>query len=197
MRSGRSDFFSETAKSYIFQVAAERAMNPNIVNNDEFFSEYLQQVNTESKAMRFGTEQEVNARELYEYVTGRRIVEVASCKHPSIPNFASSPDGFFYDEETGERGCIEIKCPSQNTFMKYKSEVRDSASLLATEYKYFYQCQAHMMCLGANWCDFVVYNPFQITPIHRVRISPDEKVFAEMEKRIIAANDLINRIINC
>ena len=194
MKSSRNGIFSDTAKSYIFQVAAERAMNPEIVNDDIAFTEYLSAVNVESKAMRFGTEQEANARDLYSKLTGRHIVEVGSCKHPTIPNFASSPDGFFYDEELGERACIEIKCPSQNTFMKYKSEVYDNDSLLQIKYKYFYQCMAHMMCCNANRTDFVVYNPFQIDPIHIVRILPDEKVFAEMEKRIRMADDIINQI---
>lgn len=194
MKSGRNDMFSDTAKNYIFQVAAERAMNPEIVNDDVAFAEYLSTVNVESKAMRFGTEQEASARDLYSRLTGRHIVEVGACKHPTIPNFASSPDGFNYDEELRERGCIEIKCPSQNTFMKYKSEVYDNDSLLQVKYEYFYQCMAHAMCCDADWVDFVVYNPFQINPIHIVRILPDEKVFAEMEKRIKMADDIINQI---
>ena len=119
MKSGRSDMFSDTAKNYIFQVAAERAMNPEIVNDDIAFAEYLSAVYVESKAMKFGTEQEASARDLYSRLTERHIVEVGSSKHRTITNFASSPDGFFYDEESGERGCIEIKCPSQNTFLKY------------------------------------------------------------------------------
>ena len=76
MKSGRSDMFSDTAKNYIFQVAAERAMNPEIVNDDIAFAEYLSAVNVESKAMRFGTEQEASARDLYSRLTGRHIVEV-------------------------------------------------------------------------------------------------------------------------
>lgn len=78
MKSGRSDMFSDTAKNYIFQVAAERAMNPEIVNDDIAFAEYLSAVNVESKAMRFGTEQEASARDLYSRLTGRHIVEVGS-----------------------------------------------------------------------------------------------------------------------
>lgn len=196
MKSGRNDYFSETGKSYIYQVAGERGMNPAIVNDDELFGEYLQQVNVTSKAMQWGTDQEANARALYEKLTGRYIVEVGSCKHPTISNFASSPDGYFYDENTGENGCLEIKCPNQATFMRYKCEIHDNTSLLAVKYEYFYQCMAHIFCVEAQWCDFVVYNPFQTDPIHIVRILPDEKVFAEMEKRIRAANDIINELID-
>ena len=38
MKSSRNGIFSDTAKSYIFQVAAERAMNPEIVNDDIAFT---------------------------------------------------------------------------------------------------------------------------------------------------------------
>lgn len=196
MKSGRNDYFSETGKSYIYQVTGERGMNPAIVNNDVLFDEYLQQINVTSKAMQWGTDQEENARALYEKITGRHIVEVGSCKHPTIPNFASSPDGYFYDENTGEKLCLEIKCPNQATFMRYKCEIHDNASLLAVKYEYFYQCMAHMMCVDAKWCDFVVYNPYQAEPIHIVRILPDENVFAEMEKRIRIANDIIDELID-
>lgn len=196
MKSGRNDYFSETGKSYIYQVAGERGMNPAIVDDDELFEEYLQQVNVSSKAMQWGTDQEANARELYEKLTGRHIMEVGSCKHPTIPNFASSPDGYFYDENTGEKLCLEIKCPNQATFMRYKCEIHDNASLLNVKYEYFYQCMAHMACTSAQAVDFVVYNPFQSAPIHIVRIIPDEKIFAEMEKRIRIANDIINELID-
>lgn len=198
MKSGRSksDMFGETAKSYIYSVAAERDMNPVIINDDELFEEYLKQVDVSSKAMRWGNEQEENARILYEKITGRHIVEVGSCKHPTIENFASSPDGFFYDENTGEKGCLEIKCPNQSTFMRYMDEVKDNGSLLTTKPEYFFQCQAHMMATDSHWVDFVVYCPFQQHPIHIVRITPDYSCFAELEKRINAANDIINQIID-
>lgn len=198
MKSGRSksELFGETAKSYIYSVAAERDMNPIIVDDDELFKEYLKQVDISNKAMRWGNEQEESARSLYEKITGRRIVEVGSCKHPTIENFASSPDGFFYDENTGEKGVLEIKCPSQAVFMRYKDEVKDNATLLAAKSDYFYQCQSHMMVTGAQWCDFIVYCPYQMHPIHIVRILPDYVVFTELERRINTANDIINQIID-
>ena len=198
MKSGRnkSELFGDTAKSYIYLVAGEREMNPIIVNDDELFEEYLRQVDISSRSMRWGNEQEENARSLYEKITGRRIVEVGSCKHPTIENFASSPDGFFYEENTGEKGVLEIKCPSQAVFMRYKDEVKDNATLLAAKSDYFYQCQSHIMVLNAQWCDFIVYCPYQMHPIHIVRILPDYTVFAELERRINAANDIINQIID-
>lgn len=65
MKSGRTDIFSETGKSYIYQIASERAMNPAIVNDDSQFAEYLKQTEVTSKAIRWGNEQEADARNLY------------------------------------------------------------------------------------------------------------------------------------
>lgn len=196
MKSSRKkdEMFGDTAKSYIYQLAAERNMNPAIVEDDESFDMYLQQVGFSSKAIEWGNIQEENARRLYIKITGRNMVETGLCVHPNIPNFGSSPDGYYYGEN-GEKGVLEIKCPNQNTFMKYKIEATDNAGLLSVKPEYFFQCQSHMMVTGANWCDFVVYCPFQSNPIHIVRINPDYSCFAMIEKRICAANEIINELI--
>lgn len=196
MKSSRKkdEMFGDTAKSYIYQLAAERDMNPAIVEDDELFEMYLQQVGFSSKAVEWGNLQEENARKLYIEKTGRNMVETGLCIHPSIP-FGSSPDGYFYGDD-GEKGTLEIKCPNQNTFMKYKVEVTDNVGLLLTKPEYFFQCQSHMMVTGASWCDFVVYCPFQGNPIHIVRILPDYSCFDMIEKRIRMANDIINELID-
>lgn len=193
---GKKEGFSDTAMSYIYQLAAERSMNPAIVADDDLFGEYIEQANSTTRAMRFGTEQEANARALYQRITGRRIVEVGSCRHRSIPHFASSPDGFYYEEYGGERGCIEIKCPSQHVYMKYVSEINDSLSLHAVEPKYFYQCMSHILCCRARWTDFIAYCPFQSIPMHIVRIFPVKEEIDKMKKRIAEANKTIELIIN-
>lgn len=192
MKEGRNDTFSETAKAYLYQLAAERSMNPLIVNDDELFEMYLYKVDVTTKAMRFGTEHEKDARELYERLTNHHVLEVGSCKHPTIPHFASSPDGY-YDEE-GKKVCIEIKCPNQATFMKYRKEVDSGESLLIVKPEYYYQCMAHMMVTGADETHFVTYCPFQLHPIHIVKIIPSQHVFDEMESRIRMANDMIDQI---
>lgn len=192
----KNDIFSVNGKKELFRIAAERTMNPYILQDEMLFEDYLNQVSTTSKSMQFGTEQEPSARKWYNRITGRKVVEVSSIPHPSIPHFASSPDGFFYDEEKEEKGVIEIKCPSQSTFMIYKAYIHDNDSLLKTEPKYYYQCMAHMMVTGASWCDFVVYCPFQRNPIHIVRIHEDKESFSRMEIRIRLANDFIEKIIS-
>lgn len=197
MKSSRKkdEMFGDTAKSYIYQLAAERDMNPGIIEDDESFEMYLQQVGFSSKAIEWGNLQEENARRLYIKKTGRNMIETGLCIHPSIPNFGSSPDGYYYGDD-GEKGVLEIKCPNQNTFMKYKVEITDNAGLLLVKPEYFFQCQSHMMVTGAGWCDFTVYCPFQSNPIHIVRILPDYSCFDMIEKRIRIANDIIDELID-
>ena len=191
MKSGRTKdkVFSETAKTYLYQLAGERALNPQIVNDDAMLKFYIDQTTSQSKAMRFGSEQEENARNLYVEQTGRMVKEVGLCHHAQIEYLASSPDGITYDNDI--MGCVEIKCPTLSTYSQYVTEVHDNESLLKVNPDYFYQCQNHMACTGGQFCDFVVYCPFVENPIHIVRISRDNDAIANIEKRVILAEEVI------
>lgn len=194
MKKGRKDEFGEDAKTYIYQLAAERTMSPDILMDNIEFEKYLDQVNVETKAMRFGTEMESVARDTYCLLKDVQCEEVGLCDHFSIEGFSSSPDGLIHTPEG--LVALEIKCPVQSTFMRYKTEIYNNESLLNVKPEYFYQCMAHMMCTNAIRTDFIVFNPFQEESIHVVSILPDENVFKEMEKRIEGANTLINHITN-
>lgn len=194
MKSGRAktEPFSVTAKTYLFQVAGERALNPDIVNDDQMLQFYIDQTTSQSKAMRFGSEQEANARAMYAEIKGYDVKEVGLCRHPKIGCLASSPDGIV--EDNSVLGCVEIKCPSLSTYAQYRSEIKDNDTLLKVNPDYFYQCQDHMACTGGQFCDFVAFCPFVENPIHIVRITRDDKVIAEMEERVALAEQHINEI---
>lgn len=192
MKSGKGKEFSDTAESYLYQLVSERTMNPNIINNDELFEIYLKQTNITSKAMQWGNEQEENARALYTMTTGRKMVEVGSCRHSTIPFFASSPDGFHYDENTGEKVCLEIKCLGQKEYIKYLDLVNDGESLLKYNPQYFYQCHSHMMVTDSVATDFVLYNPFQSLPIYIIRIGKDDSIASFIADRVRLGNEFIN-----
>lgn len=188
---GKDEIFSVTAKSYLYQVAGERALSHGIVDDDDMLQYYLDQTNVQSKAMRFGTEQEANARALYAELTGREVHEVGLCVHPLISYYASSPDGIIADG--GVRGCLEIKCPSVSTFTQYATEIVDNPSLLRVNPDYFYQCQAHMDCTDSDFCDFVAYCPFMANPMHIVRISRDPEAILQMRERVQKAEEVVVR----
>lgn len=193
-RKRGTDEFNDTALAYIYEVAATRYMNEKIVEDDNLFTDYLEQTNFETRAMAWGTLQEENARKLYARIKGVEVQERGSVEHPDILFFASSPDGYISKGKDGKSGCLEIKCPKQATFMKYRAEVKDGESLRKVNKEYYYQCQSHMMCTGADWCDFVAYCPYQKKPIHIVRVLPDKEAFEEIENNVNKANEIINSL---
>lgn len=195
MKSGKGKTFSDTAESYLYKLIAERTMKPELIADDELFEEYLHQVNVSTKAMQWGTDQEANARSLYELLFNVHCVELGSCKHPTIEHFASSPDGFLYNEDTGEKICLEIKCPTQETFIKY-CQIETPEDLKKVKPEYYWQCMAHMACTESNRTDFIAYCPWQSNPIHVVQIPRDEAEITSMLDRVRLANEFINNTIS-
>ena len=198
MKAGRKkdDPWSETAKSYLYQVAAERLFNPLFLEDDELFQDYLDKTSFTSKAMEWGTEQESSAIELYEkmFLKDNDVVPMPSCRHKSIPHFAASPDGGIY--EKGGLRIIEVKCPNINTYMKYRLLIHDAASLKETEPKYYWQMMAEMSCTEAKSGTFITYTPWLTKPIHHAEIERVEDDIKLMEERVILANEFIEQIIN-
>lgn len=195
MKSPRTkgETFSQTALTYLHQLAAERALNPDIVNDDQMLEFYLDSVTSQSKAMRFGTEQEENAVALYSSIRNTQVVSVGLCKHNDLQYLASSPDGVVTEGDT--RGCIEVKCPSLSTFAQYVCGITDGDSLLKVNPDYYYQCQSHMLCTGGTFCDFIVYCPFVINPIHIVRVERNEDACNAIVERAQLAEQQINEYL--
>ncbi|MFR9573729.1 MAG: lambda exonuclease family protein [Rikenellaceae bacterium] len=191
----KSEVFTDTAKAYIYQLAAEREMNSSIVDNDELFAIYLNQVEVSTKAMRWGNEQEEDARELYASTTGNHIDEAGLCAYSEMPNFGSSPDGCVVDHNGELIGCIEIKCPNQNTYVKYGTEVKDGESLKRVKPEYYWQCQSHMLVLGVEWCDLVVYCAWQTKPLRVCRINANAEDQELIRERVEMADSEIERIL--
>lgn len=194
MKKGRSDYFSEDGYSYIYQLAFERSLAQNILNDDYEFENYLETVNVETKAMRFGTEMESVARLKYCSMMNVECEEVGLCGHFDIDNFASSPDGIVRTDKG--RVALEIKCPTTAVFMRYWVSVWDNETLKKVKPEYYWQCMAHMMCTGAVRTDFIIFNPFHRDGIKVVQILPDEDEFKLMRERIEEANETIEEFKN-
>lgn len=189
--------FSKTALSYIYQIASERTMNPIFFEDDDKFEMYREMVDNTSKAMRLGTEIEPVSREWYCNVSGNNVVETGSLPHKEIPMFSASPDGIIErDVKTGRKGCFETKSPSQYTWMQYVVEVHTADDLKKINPEYYYQTFAEMICADAEFTDFVVFNPLQLTKGHIIRIERDDKVVKAIEERVKEANDYINNLID-
>jgi len=125
-------------------------------------------------AMQWGIDQEAAARDAYSAKTGNLVTEVGFMPHPSIKMSGASPDGLIAPE-----GCVEIKCPNTATHIEW---------LLNQEppQKFFLQMQWQMACVGAEWCDWVSYDPRM--PEHlqllTVRIPRDDDAVKMLEHEI-------------
>lgn len=199
MKSGKKkdDVFSDTAKSYLYQVAGERIFNPEFLNDDDVFQDYIDQTSYTTKAMQWGVDMEEQAKSCFLSLhPDIEIAEVSSCKHDTIPYFAASPDGAIYCRDGKDIRIIEVKCPNINTYMKYRTLIHDAASLKDTEPKYYWQMLAEMSCTGASSGTFITYCPWLSKPIHWAEIERNEEDIKLMEERVILANKFIEEIIN-
>ena len=200
MKCGRKkeETWSETARSYIYQVAGERLFNEKFLEDDGIFQDYLDLISVSTKAMQFGSDQEDAAKSLFMQMNfpEGEIVELSSCKHDTIPYFAASPDGAIYGRDGGDIKIIEVKCPNINTYMKYRTLIHDAASLKEVEPKYYWQMMAEMSCTGATSGIFITYCPWLSKPIHWAEIEKNGCDVKLMEDRVMLANEFIDEIIN-
>ena len=140
-------------------------------------------------AMRWGTEQEPIARASYEVQTGFIVDQVGMVIHPTIPLSAASPDGL-----VGDDGLVEIKCPNTATHL-------DTLLSQNVPTKYAnYQIQWQMACTGAEWCDFVSFDPRlpEHLQLFVKRVPRDKDRIAEIETEVLAflaeVQDILNRL---
>ncbi len=190
----KDELFSDTAKAYLKTLAFERTLNPALIDDDDTFQEYLDEVNVTTKAMRIGTEREDEAVEKWKAYVGDRyeVVEVSSCQHDELDYFAASPDRIIYDRETREMGVLEVKCPNGGTHMGYRHDIHDWQSLKSAKKEYYWQMQAEMACTGATFGIFLSYEPWSLKAIHTAYIERNDSDIMLMEERVREANDIIN-----
>ena len=190
------EVFSDTAKSYLYKLAAERNLRQSYLDDDYNFLEYLERTNIETREMRYGTECEEIARQVYVKKTKYELAEAGFIQCETIPNYGDSPDGVVVDKETFKPiGVIEIKCPKPETFIKYKTLFSQGKSLLDIEDKYYWQCQSHIYCNGVEWCDFVYFDKMQKNGLQVVRIERNQADIDAMLERIALANQFIENIL--
>jgi putative phage-type endonuclease len=127
-------------------------------------------------AMQWGTDHEPLARIRYEADTGYFVDEAEFCFHPTIKWLGASPDGII----SGVNALIEIKCPNTQTHLGYRLDNKPPAV-------YVNQMQCQMWVTGAEWCDFVSYDPR--VPEHLQlfvsRLRRDNDLIAKMETEVL------------
>lgn len=144
--------------------------------------------------MRWGKEQEPQARSLYEFMFNVEVEQIAFIDHPTIDMAGASPDGL-----VGAEGLVEIKCPSTATHID---------TLLRQEIpaEHVKQMAWQMACTGRQWCDFVSYDPrlpphmalfvkrFEPAPEDIAALETDVRAFlAEVDAKVDALRALYER----
>ncbi len=134
---------SKQRQKYLFQLAGEMVSG----KPEETY---------QNSAMQRGNELEAEAREFYSFTAGEEVVQVGLCLSDEIMAGAS-PDGM-----VGEKGLLEIKCPTIAVHVGY---------LLKNELpiEYFQQVQGQLFVIGRDWCDFMSYYPGIKPLIFRVK----------------------------
>ena len=141
--SGKS---SKQRRKYLLQLAGERTVG----RSDQSFQNW---------AMLRGQEKEIEARRLYEMITGEPVRQVGFCVTEEHPICGASPDGL-----AGDDGVLELKCPLISTHTGYLLDEE-----LPSEY--FQQVQGQLLVTGRKWCDFMSYYPGMKPMV--VRVEPD------------------------
>lgn len=98
-------------------------------------------------AMQWGHDQEDNAANAYEFLTGRKTQKAGLFFHPTLEKTHASPDRL-----VGDDGLLEVKCPNTATHLETFTKGKVPS-------KYVNQMQWQMACTGRQWVDFASYDP--------------------------------------
>jgi len=168
---GRGKAPSKSAETYMIELIAETLTG----QSKPFFI---------NDAMRWGTETEPQARNMYEvnndFVS---VKEVAFVEHNE--QVGISPDGLI-----GDDGLLEIKCPTTTTQLKYALSDDYSADYKA-------QIQMQLWVTERKWCDFVSFDPRLdcAAGYLQQRVYRDEDYIEEMKTKVYAFVEKMNLLI--
>ena len=106
--------------------------------------------NVTTQYMKDGSDREPFARMIYESEIGEPVELVGFALHPEWDWFGCSPDGL-----VGDKGGVELKCPSEMTHDAYVANI----DLLVQEYKG--QCLCGLICFPKReWWDLPSFQPY-------------------------------------
>lgn len=167
---------TEANKKYIFEKVAE------ILTGEAktFF---------ENDAMRWGTQQEPIARDLFAEQTG---LEITECGFILVDEYyGGSPDGLISDY-----GLIEIKCPSSAVHIQ-NCTIKSQEDLKAISEEYYFQIQSNMIVTERDHAFFISYDP-RVTqmPLFTIMIKRDEEAMTLIKKCIEAGKNELQRILS-
>lgn len=125
---------TEARRKYMMELVAERM-------TDQMVEHYV------TTAMQHGIDNEPNARDRYEEITGNLVMPAGFAVHDTVEYWGASPDGLI-----GHDGLMEIKCPATVNHLEIVM-----AGVVPDKYKA--QMTTQCIITGREWCDFVSYDP--------------------------------------
>ena len=136
----------------------------------------------QSKWMKDGEDNEPIAKEIWQELTGRKILDKMPYVHPDIPFFAASPDGVLEDDPS----ClVEIKSPKAKV---HRRTIRTGQ----IKEEYITQMLAQISCMwheGARKCLFISYHKRYTPPIHVIEFKPTKKMVKDLEGEVIKLSE--------
>ena len=139
-----------------------------------------------NQAMQDGIDREDTARQIYEIVRDIKVEQVGFIDHPTIKMAGASPDGLLPDN-----GVLEIKCPIETTHTTNLLERKLPS-------RYISQVQWQIACTGADYANFVSYNP-NFEPklqLMYVAVERDDEYIEMLEEEVSIFLDEVDDIVN-
>lgn len=139
--------------------------------------------------MQRGIDLEKDARVMYEFDEGLKVIEVGLVFKDDSKTVSCSPDGLVIGDDGKFIRGLEIKCPLLSTHVEYLVDAK-----LPT--KYVQQVQGSMYVTGLDEWDFLSYYPGM--PIFRVRVLKDQafhdKLAQALHQFVAALDNLEGKI---
>lgn len=137
----------------------------------------------QSAAMLQGIEREADAGALYEALTGRVLYATGFLSHTGLMA-GCSLDGHVGDFE----GIVEVKSPIPATHLDYVK-----TGVIPDEYAK--QIRHQLWMTGAQWCDWMSYNPDfpERLRVRLVRVERDERAMQDYDAKVRAFLEDVDR----
>ncbi len=174
MTNGRGkDTPGQTAIDYAHEIAMQRlgVVAPEVT----------------APALDWGNEYEdlaINTYQLDQLCEVERVID--PLVHPDYYFVAGTPDGMI-----GTDGLVEVKCPYNPK--NHLLNIVDGAQIK----QYNPQMQGYMWITGANWCDFVSFDPRypDQLKIKIIRIERDQEYIDRLAERIVYLDGIASEIV--
>ena len=172
-RKGKGKEESAMRRNYMAQLIAERQQKKSLEEDRRSFWD-----------IKRGERLEPIARVEYEMAKGVIVDTAQFVKHPTIPWFGCTPDGY-----VGKDGLVQFKAPVKGKHMDWVL-----SGVVPAEHKY--QMHAELACcIERQWNDFGSYDEDFEPHLFVVRLKRDEAEIKRIEAEVLKFNAEIEEIM--